>query len=612
MTSDQRRLTGATGRWPWPLLAGLLFTPWAGAADAPAWPLNDTGIDWWADGTTHSLPSEPAGYPGQDASLGRDATQDVDADGHAGFAFTKLDANGAPLPASASGWSCVRDEVTGLVWEAKTDDGGLHDRDDRYTWYEPEASRNGGDAGSESGSTACSGYTAGDPATYCNTRAFAARVNSAGLCGHDDWRLPTRTELRSIVDLSRINPAIDTAYFPNTLSNYYYWSASPSAAYSSYAWIVSFGYGYDGYSSKSGSSHARLVRGGQALSSDHALAVSVTGGEHGSVSSDPAGIDCGATCSARFEADTPVTLTAEPDPGYSLTWGGACSGTQPTCTLTLSADTAVSVRFSADDGDGDGVPDGADNCPADSNADQMDTDSDGAGNVCDPDDDNDGVADGEDAFPLDPAESVDTDGDGIGDNADTDDDADTVADADDNCPWVANPSQSDRDGDGVGDACDDVGPCRYESLPATAPASRFTDNHDGTLTDEATGLRWKRCAEGQSWDGETCVGGAETLTWQQALQRGAEASFADRDDWRLPNVKELASLVERACDQPALDLDAFPGAAWDTPYWSSTPDADASRAWFVNFHIGEIYNGRDKNEDGFARLVRGGLTGGSE
>lgn len=72
------------------------------------------------------------------------------------------------------------------------------------------------------------------------------------------------------------------------------------------------------------------------------------------------------------------------------------------------------------DADGDGVADSADNCPNDANANQLDTDNDNAGDVCDSDDDGDGVADTDDAFPLDSSEWADSDGDGIGDNSDPD------------------------------------------------------------------------------------------------------------------------------------------------------------------------------------------------
>lgn len=81
--------------------------------------------------------------------------------------------------------------------------------------------------------------------------------------------------------------------------------------------------------------------------------------------------------------------------------------------------------------------------------------------------------------------------------------------------------------------------CQYASIRATAPASRFIDNLDGTVTDQASGLQWKRCAEGQTWSGGTCTGSATTHTWQQALQLADSASYAGQSDWRLPNIKEF-------------------------------------------------------------------------
>ncbi|MBP8284334.1 MAG: DUF1566 domain-containing protein, partial [Chromatiaceae bacterium] len=89
--------------------------------------------------------------------------------------------------------------------------------------------------------------------------------------------------------------------------------------------------------------------------------------------------------------------------------------------------------------------------------------------------------------------------------------------------------------------------CKYGSIPATAPASRFTDNGDGTVTDRATGLQWQRCSEGQTWSSGTCTGTATGHTWQVALQLAEAASYAGQSDWRLPNINELASIVEQAC-----------------------------------------------------------------
>ena len=218
--------------------------------------LNDTGITACADATTNGLACPVADYPGQDAQFGRDATNNDDSDGHAGFSFTKLAGNGNPLPASATGWDCVKDNVTGLVWEVKTDDGGLHDKDWTYSWYEPDNGKNGGSAGTQNGGS-CTG-------SACDTYAYVQTINSAGLCGQNDWRMPTRQELFSIVILDRTNPTIDTSYFPNTPSSFF-WS-STSAAYDgsgSSAMGFDFYYGNGALTGKSSRTQVRLVRGGQ-------------------------------------------------------------------------------------------------------------------------------------------------------------------------------------------------------------------------------------------------------------------------------------------------------------------------------------------------------------
>ncbi len=76
------------------------------------------------------------------------------------------------------------------------------------------------------------------------------------------------------------------------------------------------------------------------------LAVRVQGSGAGAVRSDPAGIDCGAACLARFDAPSSVTLTAAAAPGSAFAgWGGDCAGTAAACTVTLDAARSVTATF---------------------------------------------------------------------------------------------------------------------------------------------------------------------------------------------------------------------------------------------------------------------------
>lgn len=224
--------------------------------------LNDTGITTYGNDSSNLLASEPADYPGQDAGHGRDAAAKVGilakvGGGNAGFDFSKIDANGKILPATAAAWSCVRDNVTGLVWEVKTDDGGLHDKDWDYSWYNSTGVNDGGYAGKAAG-----GWCGDTVVGGCDTEKFVAAVNFGGLCGAMDWRVPSRKELLTIVDNSRTGPAIDTNYFPNTRSGFC-WSSSPSIHLWTAAWTVSFVNGFVRDLFMDEITGVRLVRGGQ-------------------------------------------------------------------------------------------------------------------------------------------------------------------------------------------------------------------------------------------------------------------------------------------------------------------------------------------------------------
>ena len=245
---------------------GLSQTSATPISATPKAGLNDTGVDWAGDSdTANNSDCTSTIAASQDCHVGRDATNHDDTDGNAGFSFTKLDSNGNELLASESGHSCVRDNITGLTWEVKDNDYTLHyNRDQDFAHYDTNTSTNGGDNGTDSASfNTCYGYNSSDPATFCNTEAFVDRVNSAGLCGYNDWRMPTYSELLSIADFGELvnGRGIDTSFFPYYTDTF--WSSTVRATSSgtgTSAYGVNFtSLGLGGYGRSSRYS-VRLVR----------------------------------------------------------------------------------------------------------------------------------------------------------------------------------------------------------------------------------------------------------------------------------------------------------------------------------------------------------------
>ena len=185
----------------------MVLTLISAARAEPSGLLNDTGIDD-CQGNYKINPYGPP-WPGigacdwrsdshQDGRYGRDAaakypehsgfTKPTGSGGPGGFAFMPLDVNGNPIPlvgdppVPAEMPRCIWDRVTNLIWEVKTDDGGLQDKDWTYQW-----GANGG--------TNCLG------GMNCNTDSYISTLNAASVCpvsGGGTWRLPTRREQISI------------------------------------------------------------------------------------------------------------------------------------------------------------------------------------------------------------------------------------------------------------------------------------------------------------------------------------------------------------------------------------------------------------------------------
>jgi hypothetical protein len=244
----------------------------------------DVGSTQTTAGTDGDGDPVPAG---QDAVFGRDSdpATNSDEDGWKGFSYTKLKSDGTALSvqngtwsdagseATGTKWSCVKDNVTGLVWEVKTNDGGLRDKDWQYTWFNSTGVNDGGDWGigdtglaSTTGYETYSGVYTGSDNCYntsrCDAEKYTADVNASNLCGASEWRLPSVGELKTLRYLRAYGLAIDASFIPNTVASAY-WTASPTASpiLRDGAWIVNFVGGYDDWWSKDFSFHIRLVRG---------------------------------------------------------------------------------------------------------------------------------------------------------------------------------------------------------------------------------------------------------------------------------------------------------------------------------------------------------------
>lgn len=187
--------------------------------------------------------------------------------------YRKIAADGTVLDINAGRWRCVLDTQTQLIWEVKTDDSGLHDKDKRYRWggkgVSPELSDYLGNNRRQEEAWDGSGKL------YNQWNVLVDGTNQEQLCGYTDWRVPDLHELASLVHCSQGSWGLNTGctgnqyqrptghreLFPH-LQSTRYWSSSPFWL-ASYAWIVNFHTGDDDNSKRDNNRAVRLVRGGQ-------------------------------------------------------------------------------------------------------------------------------------------------------------------------------------------------------------------------------------------------------------------------------------------------------------------------------------------------------------
>jgi len=159
----------------------------------------------------------------------------------------KISNTGTQLQGSFAPWSCVIDDKAKLMWEVKVSKKSLQDAQNTYTWFD-------GISGVENGeySRNCQ-WGEG-----CNTQAFIQALNQSSLCQSSNWRLPSESELMTLLVYNDDNPLINLNYFPNTQPKPY-WTSMGHKDDDDVAIDVPFFYGGTNGSDKSFDSYIRAV-----------------------------------------------------------------------------------------------------------------------------------------------------------------------------------------------------------------------------------------------------------------------------------------------------------------------------------------------------------------
>ena len=150
---------------------------------------------------------------------------------------------------------CIQDTHSGLTWELKTDQEGLHDWHNTYSWFNPTQAHVELDYRGSANVGSCN-------SSQCDTWSIVAAVNQEDFCGFDDWRMPSKDEMFSISDLRKAKspPTIDVEYFPHAQAAEY-WTANDYSFQPDAAWAWSFRHGLDRVDWKKSPKFVRLVRG---------------------------------------------------------------------------------------------------------------------------------------------------------------------------------------------------------------------------------------------------------------------------------------------------------------------------------------------------------------
>ena len=147
-----------------------------------------------------------------------------------------------------------------------------------------------------------------------------------------------------------------------------------------------------------------------------------------------------------------------------------------------------------------------------------------------------------------------------------------------------------------------------DGCETASSTDRFDVNADGTVTELHTGLTWMRCAVGQQWDGADCKGDAQLLTWFEANkfvdELNEQGGVDSLTDWRLPKLNEIATISERRCGPPRINLAVFPNTAPQFFWTSNNTPGNAEYAYTFSFGAQGV-DSSAKSSSCHVRLVRG-------
>lgn len=415
----------------------------------------------------------------------------------------------------------------------------------------------------------------GAPKTWSAALDYVNCLNTSAWLGKTDWRLPNLNELQSLISYGRFNNSdwLKGQGFATMGINF--WSSTTSAADTNIAWGMTDAGSTTNSAKTTNADYVSVwpVRSGEA-GTNATLSVAKSG--NGTIATSVAGIDCGSTCSANFTSGEIIALTATADSGYAFSgWTGCDSSSGNQCAVIVTGAKNVTATF-------DLIPAacGSDFGGSFSSSPTADLCASGAASVvtvtastwnwtC-----STGGAPAQCSASR-PANSVTTQLPQTGQT-------------------VCYDERDPLTNTGVEIPCAGTGQDGDKQAGKPLPFQRFTDNNNGSVTDNLTGLTWLKNAN--------CI----WTTWQDALDKvkalkgdGSQCGLIDGSgagQWRLPNRKEMQSLLDRQRQDPALSIGhpflGFNSYGYEGRYiwyWTSTYVRPyPSFAYILNMYDGEL------------------------